>query len=81
MRKKSYQNYLIFLCWFVYSVAQTGRYSYSANVNLIMDKYSVSHTEAGLVTTMFFICYGVGQIVNGLICSKYNRRIVLSVAC
>ena len=48
------QNTLIWLCCFVYTLAYIGRYSYNANINLIMNEYSTSHADAGLVTTFFF---------------------------
>ncbi|MCM1225563.1 MAG: MFS transporter [Lachnospiraceae bacterium] len=78
MNKK--QKLLLFLCWLLYFTSQLGRYSYSSNITHIMDKYSVSHASAGLVTTFFFISYGVGQLVNAFLCKKYNKRWVLSGA-
>ena len=72
------QGYLILICWLIYTVAQLGRYTYSSNVNLIMEKYSVNHTEAGLAATLFFMMYGLGQIINGFVCDKYNVKFVLT---
>ncbi len=34
----------------------------------------MSHAEAGIVSTFFFFAYGAGQIVNGLLCKKYNIK-------
>ena len=78
--KKSRQYLLLIVCWLVYSFAQLGRYSYNANTTLIMDKFAVDHTAAGLPATLFFFAYGIGQIVVGIVCSKYNRQIVVSLA-
>lgn len=75
-----FQYYIIILCAVVYAFAQIARYSYSSNVTNIMDKYSVSHADAGLPTTLYFFAYAVGQIVNGIFCKKYNPRIVLSIS-
>lgn len=77
---KNKQNYLIFVCWLMYLVAQLGRYSYSSNVTLIMERYGVNHAEAGLPTTFYFFAYGIGQIVNGFLCKRYNKRYVLTIA-
>ena len=79
-KSKRYQIILIFICWLIYSIAQLGRYSYSSNINLIMTKYSVNHTDASLPSTLFFLFYGIGQVLNGILCNRYNRRIVLTVA-
>ena len=78
------QNRLIGLCWLVYTISYLGRYSFSSNITNVMEFFNVSHAEAGLVTTLFFFAYGIGQFVNGLLCKKYDKRVlfpvVLSVA-
>lgn len=71
---------LIFICWLVYTIAQIGRHSYSSNTTLIIEKYEVSHVAASLPTTFFFFAYGIGQIITGIFCSKYNKRFVISGA-
>ncbi len=70
------QNRLIALCWVAYTVSYLGRYSFSSNITNIMDYFGVTHAEAGLVTTFFFFAYGAGQFINGVLCKKYNKKIV-----
>lgn len=43
-----------------------------------MGHYLVSHADAGLVSTMFFFAYGAGQIINGILCRKYNARFIIT---
>lgn len=43
-----------------------------------MEYYGVSHADAGLVSTMFFFAYGAGQIINGILCRKYNARFIIT---
>lgn len=76
--KKSWMP--IFLCWVAYTAAYLGRYSYTANVTAIMGAFGVSHGAVGLPTTLFFFAYGMGQIVNGVLCKYYNKRLVISGA-
>ena len=71
---------LIIICWVAYVLALLGRFSYSSNVTLIMDRFSVEHAEASLPSTLFFFAYGLGQIVIGLFCHKFNRRLLIIVA-
>lgn len=71
---------LILLSFTVYYLAYLGRYSYSSNINCVIDYYGVSKASAGSVGTFFFIAYGVGQVVNGLLCSKYNPRYAIFIA-
>ncbi len=70
----------IFICWIAYTIAYIGRYGYTASIEPIKNFYGVSETQAGLVGTMFFISYGIGQVVNGLFCKRYNKRLVVGVA-
>lgn len=65
---------IIFLCWLVYMVSYLGKVNYSANITHIVKFYEISKSEAGLVPTFFFFAYGIGQVVNGLLCKKYNPK-------
>jgi len=65
---------LIFLGWLVYTVSYFGKVNYSANITQIIDFYNVSKMQAGAVPTFFFCSYGIGQVVNGLLCKKYNVK-------
>lgn len=67
-------GFLIFLCWLVYSVSYLGKVNYSANITQIIDFYGVTRAEAGIAPTFFFFAYGIGQVVNGLLCKKYNIK-------
>lgn len=65
---------LIILCWLVYTSSYIGRLSYNANIVQIREYFNVSYSETGLVSTFFFFIYGFGQIINGLLCKKYNVK-------
>lgn len=72
------QKTLIFICWLVYTMSYIGRYSYKSNiVNFNINDDAIT----GLVMSFFYGAYGAGQIVNGLLCSKYNKRILLPCVC
>ena len=73
------QKMLIFLCFLVYVAGYIGRYTYNSNINLIIEKFSISHADAGLVTTCFFFAYGAGQVIHGLLCKYYPKRYSLSI--
>lgn len=65
---------LIFLAWLLYTVSYLGKVNYSANITQIVDYYQISKAEAGIVPSFFFFAYGIGQVVNGLLCKKYNIK-------
>ncbi len=68
---------LIILCWAIYTFAYLGRYSYTSNGVPIKRFYGVGSDEFSLATTFFFFAYGACQIISGLLCGKYNMRIIL----
>lgn len=74
------QILIVVICWLAYVLALLGRYSYSSNVTLIMEKFSIEHAEASLPATLFFFAYGLGQILIGFFCHKYNRRLLIIFA-
>ena len=67
-------NFLIFLSWLVYTISYLGKVNYSANITQVIDFYGVTKAQAGTVPTFFFFAYGVGQVINGLLCKKYNIK-------
>ena len=77
LRAKSEKNgagYLISLCWLLYSVSYLGKVNYSANITRIIEFYNVTKAEAGMAPTFFFFAYGIGQVINGILCRKYNIK-------
>lgn len=65
---------LIILATVLYAISYVGRKSYDANINEAMTFFGVGKSTAGIVGTMFFISYGAGQVIHGLLCSKYNFK-------
>ncbi len=69
---------LIWLCWLVYSCSYIGKINYSANINLIQEYFQIeNYSTVGLAGTLFFFAYGVGQVVNGVFCKKYNTKWII----
>ena len=72
--KKGGTGVLIFLCWIVYTTSYLGKVNYSANITQIIDYYNITKAQAGIAPTFFFFSYGIGQVINGLLCKKYNIK-------
>lgn len=64
----------------IYISSYLGRHSYNSNINQVMEEFGASHAECGIVTTFFFFAYGVGQVVHGIFCRRYNEKIIIPVA-
>lgn len=71
---------LLFLSWIVYTAANVGRMDYSASMVAIIEQTGATKDAAGLVASFFFFAYGVGQLVNGFLCQKYNTRLIIFVS-
>lgn len=69
---------LIIICALVYFVSYLTRYSYNSNIVAITDYYKINNATAGFVCTLYFFSYGIGQIVHGLLCKKYNPKYIIS---
>ena len=69
---------LIMLCWLIYAFSYVGKVNYAASINQVMANFGVAKAEAGLVSSCFFFAYGIGQILNGILCKKYNLKLMIS---
>ncbi len=76
--KKS--NFLIFLCWAAYTCAYVARLNYNASMVEILSQLGTTKEAAGAVSSFFFFAYGAGQLVNGLLCKKYNTKYSVAVS-
>ena len=67
LRSDAQGKTLYLLSWLAYASAYIGRYNYSAVMGAITAENCLSLSAAGAVSTGYFICYAVGQIVFGLL--------------
>lgn len=74
------QMMLIWLCNIAYIAVYVGRYSYNANINVLIDTYGITRAEAGLVGTVFFFSYGVSQFIHSIFCKHYSGRYMIPFA-
>ena len=74
---RKYVRLLLFVCWFAYTAANIGRMNYSASMVTIIEQTGSTKNAAGLVASFFFFSYGIGQLVNGIFCHKYNERFMV----
>ena len=58
--------------WLVYAASYFIRTCYAATIASIVGEGIYDKGEIGLIGTAFFICYGAGQLISGLIGDKVN---------
>ena len=77
---KKHASMLIFGCWLIYTAAYVGRLDYSASMVKIISELGISNDQGGLVYSCFALTYGIGQLINGLLCKHYNPKFVITGA-
>ena len=76
--KKS--DFLIFLCWTAYTSAYIARLNYNASMVEILSQLGTTKEQAGMVSSFFFLAYGAGQLINGLLSKRYNTKYSVAIA-
>ena len=71
------------VCWIAYSFSYIGRLNFSASMAEMTNSGILLKSEAGAVTTGFFICYGLGQFLSGWLGDKVPPRYLVftGLAC
>ena len=65
--------------WMSYAAAYVGRYNFSAALASIVKSGVMTKPEGGVISTVFFFCYGTGQIIMGYISDRLPARRMVTV--
>jgi len=60
------------LSWIVYCCSYFGRYNFSATIADIVNQGLYTKAQLGIVGTVFFIVYGSGQLINGILGDRFS---------
>ena len=63
---------LSLICFLTYSVSYMGRLNYSAALAEMIASGVLTRTQGGAISTIYFLCYGGGQLVNGALADRHN---------
>lgn len=63
---------VVFFCWLAYACSYIGRMNFSAAVAAIVSDGIFTKSQAGLIGTVFFFCYGAGQLINGYLGDRFS---------
>ncbi|MBR5218914.1 MAG: MFS transporter [Clostridia bacterium] len=70
---------LFLLCWALYCCCYFGRHNFSAALAGIITEGVLSKTQGGTISFCFFICYGVGQVINGALGDRFSPFKMLTI--
>lgn len=70
---------ILILCWFAYGCIYFGRVNISVALPEIQNFLSVSKAEVGIIGSLFFWIYGIGQLINGYIGDRVSSRLYIFI--
>ena len=65
---------LFILCWIVYFSSYLGRLNYSSAMTVMLDENVITKTQAGFISMIYFLAYGIGQCLNGFAGDRVNPK-------
>lgn len=75
----STSRWLFLLCFLVYSVSYIARGSFSFARSTMISDGAIGVGVAGAVSAAYFICYAVGQLINGFLADRFSPFTIVSV--
>ncbi len=73
------RNQIFILCWIAYASIYFGRVNFAVAIPALGAELGVSKSTLGLVGSLFFWTYGIGQLINGQIGDKISTRKLIFV--
>lgn len=71
---KKWQTKIFILCWLAYAFAYLGRTNLSIAIPSIENSLQLSSGKLGLLASLFFWSYGIGQLINGYIGDRRSSK-------
>lgn len=68
---------LFVLCWMAYAFNYIGRYNYSACMSSMIADGVIMNAQSGVVSALFLISYGGGQLVNGIFGDRISPKYMI----
>lgn len=70
---------LVITCWLIYMIAYLTRNTYAASIVHLTGEGLVTTSMAGLVSTCYFVSYGSGHLINGILADRVSPVPMLSI--
>lgn len=79
-RSGVYRWVVLFIIFILYTLASADRANLGMALPYIKKEFNLSNTDAGIIASLFFTCYAIGQIPCGLIYRKATVRVVIAIS-
>jgi len=68
---------LVLMCWFAYAFSYVSRLDFSATMAEMTTSGVLTKSAAGIITTVFFLLYGGGQLLSGWLGDRVEPRLLI----
>lgn len=68
---------LVLMCWLAYFFSYVSRLDFSATMAEMTSCGVLLKSEAGAITTVYFLTYGFGQFLSGWLCDRTKPRLLI----
>ncbi len=75
----TWQKKMFWLMWVTYASYYLLRVNISIAMPRIMEEFSLTKTDMGLVLSSLFLLYAIGQFINGQLGDKLNSRKIITI--
>ena len=75
----SASKWLFLICWLVYSCAYIARVNYSTAIDGMKVAEIIDENIAGLISSVYFVVYALGQVFNGIIADKRSPFVMVII--
>ncbi len=75
----SASKWLFLICWLVYSCAYIARVNYSTAIDGMKVAGVINENIAGLISSVYFVVYALGQIFNGIVADKKSPFVMVII--
>lgn len=76
---KRWQSRVFILCWIAYACIYFGRVNLSVAIPYIQEAFQLNKGQVGLIGSLFFWIYGIGQLINGYIGDKVSSKLFIFI--
>ena len=73
----SNRNKVFLLSWIIYATYYLGKVNISIAIPAISLTLSLSKSQIGIITGLFFVSYAIGQLINGALGDSIDARIIV----
>ena len=77
--KLSSSRWLFLICWLAYAAAYIARGNFSFARSLMMGEGIIDAGIAGIISAVYFVCYAVGQLFNGILADRKSPFVMVMI--